>query len=136
MKLKRKHKKLKGMTLIECIIAMAILAITGVIVAKTGAVTNRLFINANHLNNKTQAESKVGSIKDTDKLRDYCDTNSVSIDDQSQEVIITVQESGGGSYPNIKAKKYATKMADTKDCDTNLSDAASLQYYDNLEIVE
>ncbi|MDE5793054.1 MAG: prepilin-type N-terminal cleavage/methylation domain-containing protein [Oscillospiraceae bacterium] len=126
MKLRRKNKKLKGMTLIECIIAMAILAITGVIVAKTGAITNRLFINTNHLNNKTQAESAIGSVRDTTKLNDYCNANSVS--NGEQDVTFTV-----GSYAPMIAKRYSTKAADvasSKDCDTNLSDDASLQYYE------
>ena len=125
MKLRRKNKKLKGMTLIECIIAMAVLAITGVIVARTASVTNRLFINTNHLNNKTQAESAIGSVIDTTKLNLYCSANSVS--NGEQDVTFTV-----GGYTPRTAKRYSTKAADvasSKDCDTNLNDDASLQYY-------
>lgn len=131
MKLKRKNKKLKGMTLIECIIAMAVLAITGVILARVGAMTNRLQINANHLNNKTQAEAAIGSVKDKDTLDDYCqatdDAGNLITSNGEQSVTIQV-----GGYGSVTANRYSTKGADVvsdKDCDTNLDDDASLQFY-------
>lgn len=126
MKLIRKNKKLKGMTLIECIIAMAILAITGLIVARTGSVTNRLMINTNHLNNKTQAEAAIGSVRDKTTLDDYCNAHSVSNGEQNVTIHV-------GTYGDVPARRYSTKAADmasSKDCDTNLNDDASLQFYE------
>ncbi|MDE6729335.1 MAG: prepilin-type N-terminal cleavage/methylation domain-containing protein [Oscillospiraceae bacterium] len=143
----KKNKKLKGMTLIECIIAMVVLAITGLIMVRVGALTNRLLINANHVNNKTQAESRVGSVNDKITLNDYCTANatfnSANEADITNGVIKAKTDSNGeqdvtfsvGTYGTVNAKRYNTKAADgvsAKDCDTNLNDNASLQFYDDF----
>ena len=143
----KKNKKLKGMTLIECIIAMAVLAITGLIMVRVGTLTNRLLINTNHLNNKTQAEAKVGSVNDKTTLGEYCtknaDFNSANADDITNGVTKAKVASNGeqdvtfsvGTYGTINAKRYNTKAADgtsAKDCDTNLNDDVSLQFYDDF----
>ncbi len=113
-------KRVKGMTLIEILIAMAVFAVAGLMMVKVGAASKSQLMNSNHLNNKTQAEAAIGGKKDKDTLNTYGSTGE-------QDVTFTV-----GSYAPITAKRYDTLAADAvsgKNCDTGLGNDESLQFY-------
>ena len=114
-------KRVKGMTLIEILVAMAVFAVAGLMMVKVGAASKSQLMDSNHMNNKTQAEAAIGGAKNTDALG----TLGYA---EEQEVRFTV-----GSYDPIVAKRYDTLVADEasgKNCDTNLADDESLQFYD------
>lgn len=60
-----KKKSVKGMTLIEIIIAIMVLGIMGTIMCTIGATASKMMISTNHLNNKTQVEAPVAISRDT-----------------------------------------------------------------------
>ena len=124
MKLKKK-KTVKGMTLVEIIVALFVFTIMGTLMARIGTVAKSMLMNSNHLNNKTQAESSIGSVKDKNTLDTYCGASGES--NGEQPVTFTV-----GSYGSVTGNRYDTKAADSvsgKNCDTNLDTNASLQFY-------
>lgn len=122
---RKSAKKLKGMTLVECIVAMAVLAVAGLIMVKIGQTSQAQLVNSNHLINKTSVEAPIGNAKDTTTLNQYC--TDTAVPNGEQEVTFSV-----GSYGNVTAKRYDTLAADSKtakNCNTNMSNDACLQYY-------
>jgi len=121
-------KKVKGMTLIEVLIALTVFTIAGTLMVKIGSAAKSQLLNSNHLNNKTQAEAAIGSVKDKTTLDSISSTTSVS--NGEQEVTFRI-----GSYGTVNAKRYDTLAADKeaenngKNCKTGLSDNASLHFY-------
>ena len=125
MKNRRMKRTVKGMTLIECIVAILVVGIAGTIMCVAGTSTKKFLINSNHLNNKTEAEASVGATRDRTKLEDFANTlgDSVEIDD----VTITV-----GTYCTVDAHRYHTlpaSKASDKAVDTGLDSEASLEFY-------
>ena len=125
MKLRKAKKTVKGMTLIECIIALLVVGIAGTIMVVAGTTTKRFILNSNHLNNKTEAESSVGANQNVDKLNDLSAASGVAV--QQDAVTITV-----GGYGSVNATRYHTNAASAaspKKVDTGLADDASLEFY-------
>jgi len=99
--LKNKKKTLKGMTLYEMIISIAIFAIMVGVLCGVAAHINRTTRATNNLKNKLVTESTYAANKNvTDDLKNPAN-NSV------KDVKITVE--CGGSTVDINAKKYNTE---------------------------
>lgn len=114
-------KKVKGMTLVEIIIAMTVFAVAGTMMVKVGAASKSQLKNSNHLINKTQAEVAVGSSdRAITKLRDDYGGNGETVVEFSSP-FGTVS---GWRYDTLNADEYSGK-----DCDTGLADNESLQFY-------
>lgn len=112
--MKKKKTKVKGMTLVECIIALLVFGVSAVIMVQVVTVSMNLITNANHLNNKTAAQSTAAAVRDTSGLTD------------NQNVTITVKSAGGTTYGSVPVKRYSTKeLADP---------ATSSQYKTNSDI--
>ncbi len=123
-------KKVKGMTLIEVLVALLVFGIASTLMVKIGSVAKAQLINSNHLNNKTQAEATIGSVKDKTTRNNLCVANSINPTEGEADVTFTI-----GTYGTITAKRYDTVVADKdaqtngKNCDTSLDDNTSLQFY-------
>jgi len=61
---KNNRKSVKGITLLECIIAIAVLAIMGTLAARIAQVSCRFMMNTNHLEKRTNAEAPYGAARD------------------------------------------------------------------------
>jgi len=127
MKQMQKKRTVKGMTLMECIIAILVVGIAGTVMCVAGTSTKRFIMNANHINNKVEAEVSVGSgTSGRDTLAGYTGGNG------EETVNITV-----GTYGTVEAKRYSTKSADDefknstgKPVDTNLDASnTALRFY-------
>jgi prepilin-type N-terminal cleavage/methylation domain-containing protein len=126
--IKRKKRTVKGMTLIECIVAILVVGIMGVVLCTTGVATKNFMMDTNHLNNKTQAEAKTGGNRDITKLNnDAANVGAAAV--TPEDVTITV-----GTYGTVDAQRYSTAVsaqsytADTnKRSDTHMD--ADLEFY-------
>ena len=115
-------KKVKGMTLIEILVAMAVFTVAGLMMVKVGAASKTQLMNSNHMNNKIQAEVAVGTSEDSaNKLRDeYGGNGETSVHFDTP-------------FGRVEARRYDTGNADAysgKNCGTNLEDGECLQFYD------
>lgn len=125
MRSRKAKKTVKGMTLIECIIALLVVGIAGMIMVVTGTVANRFLLNANHMNNKTEAEAAVGANRNITRLNDCAVEAATEV--TTEDITITV-----GGYGDVSAIRYSTgaaSAASSKNVDTNLADDASLEFY-------
>lgn len=114
MKLK---KRIKGMTLIEIIISIAVLAIMGTIMARIATASCSMMKESNHLNRKTEAQSPLSGSADV----------SAGV---VMETNISVSISGpfdASSVRPITAVKYSANVDPTAPTD---SMNANLYYYD------
>ena len=57
--MKKNHKSVKGMTLVEIIISVFVFSVTALILVNVGGTINSLSKNASHVNKKTNLESPV-----------------------------------------------------------------------------
>jgi len=146
MKLFRKKKTLKGMTLIECIIALAVLAIAATVMARIVSVSCNVMKNTTRMNNKIVVEAPAAIIQDGDYVEDVVTNNvdsagnalpaRVSADGMNHDVddvVITV--SAGGSSTSYRTKKYDTwalAQASDRDCYTS-NDPTQSQRDGNLQ---
>ena len=128
--MKKKNKKLKGMTLVECIVAMAILAVftTGMATAASGLTTIRK--NTNDVVRKNSYQSTWAD----NKIATYCDDTEYC----------TIVVSGAGYNQSFYATKHTAKTAQTDDAGNviydpstgdpqwNTSNGRDYQYYDSF----
>ncbi|MEE5993753.1 MAG: prepilin-type N-terminal cleavage/methylation domain-containing protein [Oscillospiraceae bacterium] len=120
----KKPKKVKGITLIECIISMLVLGVAGLIMAEVGSVASKIMIDTNHLNNKTDAEAPVALVRD-DNWKDK--TGAPLVSDGS--VTITVDGPAGGSSSHV-VQKYSTEaVAADSDLNTDTQMSGNLEFY-------
>lgn len=129
-----KKRKVKGMTLIECIIALAVFSIAGLLVAQLGSTTKQLMMNTNHLNNKTEAEAAVGANRNIQKLQNDGTATGVTVNTESVQITV-------GGYGTVDATRYSTKASSaaveqqaltegkTKSMKTNLNEDVDLEFY-------
>ncbi|MDE6088593.1 MAG: prepilin-type N-terminal cleavage/methylation domain-containing protein [Oscillospiraceae bacterium] len=124
----RKHnKKLKGMTLIECIIAMAVFSIATLIMVRMTQVAMNLLKNSNHVNNKIAAEAPAAAIQNNTVLYDD-EGGTVETAPVAEEV--TFQVKYGAKEYTVNAKKYDTScMASRSNRDTGSGLDADLDFY-------
>lgn len=113
--MKKKHKKLKGMTLIECMIAIAILGVTGLIMVQVGSVVTKLMLNTNHLTNKTNAEAPTAKVQNANDVAET-DASGNAVDVGVSQTITVTSGSASGT---VQAKKYSTQKL-VKDVDGNV----------------
>lgn len=119
-------KTVKGMTLIEVIISMLIFTLLAAIMVEAGSVTKSLIMNTNHLNNKTTAESPVGTVRDVEQLEELASEATMPL--ETTPVTIRV-----GTYSTVNADKYSTAAAAAvaqaagKNCTTNMD--GHLEFY-------
>ena len=117
-----KKKKFKGMTLIEVIVAIAVLGIAGLVLAEVGRVATNTMYRTNHLNRKINSESPTVNVKNVGALED---------DDKEGEVTITITNSTGSqTFGTYTAQKYSTKSLDTNaENDKLFSEDLNLEFY-------
>ncbi len=107
---KSAKKSVKGMTLIEVIIAMLVLGIMGSIMALIGAQSSRMMIATNHLNNKTEVEAPVAISRDetaAQKARNDPQGNAVTVPGVTDVGKIEVSSSKFSTY-QYDVKRYST----------------------------
>lgn len=125
-KLKTK-KTVKGMTLIECIIAIVVLAVMGGIAAKTGQIVASMMMETNHVNNKIAAESPYGAVQDVNGINNLSSTTGVSADGTAIQITV----SGYGTP--VEAHRYSTAAAaadaQNNGITTNTNMDADLRFY-------
>ena len=95
--MKNKKSKLKGMTLIEIIIALAIFGMLGSLIVRAGATIEQHSKSARQLNNKIAVE---GPVAEAQK-----DVNGKLLDNS---VTITVKDNEGGTPAVLNGKLYDT----------------------------
>lgn len=139
MKLFRKSKKtVKGMTLIECIIALAVLAIAGTVMARIVSVSCNVMRNTTRMNNKIVVEAPAAIIQDgsNDPALPAPVIGGIEVTDSDlEDVQFTV--SAGGSTTTYDATKYDTwalAKASDRDCytgsdPTQTTRDGNLQFY-------
>lgn len=131
----RNRKSVKGMTLIECIISILVVGVTGIIMVTAATTISKLMLETNHINNKVKAESPIGAAQDVTELDSITSdlvAASETADNGKTHVEIKIN-SAAASYGSVAADRYSTKSAATRDtknginCDTNMD--ANLQFY-------
>ncbi|MCR4644931.1 MAG: prepilin-type N-terminal cleavage/methylation domain-containing protein [Oscillospiraceae bacterium] len=98
-----KKKTVKGMTLIEIIIAILVMGVMGTMMCVIGASAAKMMIDTNHLNNKTTAEAPIAIAQDA---------NSVTAAPTNVGAIKITTSNGGftdRTVPATSVKKYTTK---------------------------
>ncbi len=118
--MKKLKKKLKGMTLIECIVAIAVAGIAGMIMCQIGAVVHNLMINTNHVNNKTNVEAPTAKVQD----------HSVLTAAGTEQ---TVKVTCGTNSENVKVVKYSTDELVPTDAEGNVEDKYQVNLDSDLE---
>ncbi len=152
--MRNKGKKLRGMTLIEVIIAMFVLTVISLLMVQMGSVTKSIMFQTNHLNNKTDAEAPIVNVRDESALKDAttgdfkevtqkdaqgnevldADGNPVKIAVE-QDLTFTVGEkqadgSVSDKYGEFNGKCYnAAAAADESDLNTNTNMNGNLEFY-------
>lgn len=131
--MKKKTNKLKGMTLVECIVALAILCVftTGMATAASGLTAIRK--NTNDVIRKNSYQSTWAD----NKMEPYCDNMDYC----------TVVVSGAGYNKSFYATKHTTKTAKTdaagniiyedpttKKIQWDTSNGRDYHYYDNFVV--
>jgi prepilin-type N-terminal cleavage/methylation domain-containing protein len=131
--MKKKMKKVvKGMTLLECIIALLVAGICGTLMAVIVTESMKFMRNANHTNTKVAAEAPVAAVQNVSTLYDTTGTTDpsepVATAPAAQDVNITV--SAGGRSATIGSQKYDTScMANRSKGDTSTQLDVDLQFY-------
>lgn len=115
------RKKLKGMTLIECIIALLVFTLMGAMMAVICSTVTSLMLNTNHLNNKTNAEAPAAAVQDVTALNGLVDGSGNPIEVETTPEVVRV--TSGSFVRDIDATKYNTQgLAESsmQNCDTNM----------------
>lgn len=130
--MRKKRKTVKGMTLMECIIAILVVGIAGTIMAVTVNTTTRIMLNTNRMNNKLALEAPAANgqnaavVTNTTANKPTTDPNNpveVVAADPAQNVTFTVTL--GSATDTIDAQKYDTRilaLASDADCYTGTGD--------------
>ncbi|MBE6849196.1 MAG: prepilin-type N-terminal cleavage/methylation domain-containing protein [Ruminococcus sp.] len=139
---KLKKKRVKGMTLIEVIISLAIFTVLTAMMVEVGSVTKSLMMSTNHLTNKTTAESPIGAVRDVTGLQDAAKTVVVDPADAAQvdaamgKTDLTVTVTSRGYTNDVAVTRYSTgaaaqmATANGTNCDTSKHMNGDLVFYD------
>lgn len=103
----KKRKSVKGMTLIECIIAILVFGVMALIMVRIGIVSKSMMINTNHLNNKIDAEAPVGAVRDINKLNEDASAASVTVEQKNVQFSV-------GTFGTVNAVEYSTSASAAK----------------------
>lgn len=125
-------KKLKGMTLIEVIISMAVFGIAALLMVQIGASSKRMMYSTSHLNKKTMQEAPYGAAQDVTGLQDkataingaHTDPSEPDVTVETVPVTITV-----GSHGTVGATKYSTRVAAADDPYAQTNMQGDLEFY-------
>ena len=130
--LNKKKKSLKGMTLVEIIISLAIVSILTVILVGASGLIDKYIKSANTVNNTVATQLPVAESKDsahahkiTTKKEDGTD------DDYSAKITFSV----GGSSPRtvvMKGKLYEAEDPDNVS-DENIGGGLNMKYIDDVQ---
>lgn len=125
-----KKKKLKGMTLVECITALAVLAVMTTAMATAAAGLSKNKVNANNVINKNSYQSQFADNKIKSGGADLkgCEEKT------GYKITIT---KGSDTLATIDSSKYVakTKTVDASGNEVYVSeDGRNYQYYDNFAI--
>ncbi len=133
MKSKMK-KKVKGMTLIEVIVALAIFVVMTLMMVQVGAVTKSLMMQTNHMNRKTAAETPIASVQDVDALNTLAagilDDEGNAMEVEATPVTFTISANGSSQTAIVNTVKYSSHAAGEAadpNFDTNMS--GHLEFY-------
>lgn len=126
MKHSKKKATVKGMTLIEIMIAIFVLGIAGVLMCQIGSTVTKLLINANHIDKKTEVEAPVAVTQDSVASQKQRTVGTVDIPVPAMEA-----QNEGFQIPkyNIKrnVEKYSTAaLADEAEQKGSLTDTAPM----------
>lgn len=125
MKGQKKRRAVKGMTLMECIVSILVFGIAGTIMCRVATTAYSHLQNANHLNNKVNAEAPVASIQNTATLYDAT-LGDVAAPAQDVQVTVT----SGGVSCTVNAERYDTScMASRSNRDTDNSLNTDIHFY-------
>lgn len=122
------RKKLKGMTLIECIIALLVFTLMGAMMAVICSTVTSLMLNTNHMHNKTNAEAPAAAVQDVTALNGLTDGSGNPIEVETQ--ITDIRVTSGSFNRDVSATRYSTQglaQASSQNCDTNMS--GDLEFY-------
>ena len=123
--MKRNRKpRVKGMTLVEIIIAIAVLAVIGMIMVRIGTLSNNFLQNSFRVNRKTTIEAPVAAAANPGSTYVTPQTEGADADGN---VGLTVTR--GGKAINIKAKRYTTSVPATNE-DAQTSANMDLDFLD------
>lgn len=126
-------KRVKGMTLIEVLIAMAIFGIAGTLMVKIGSAAKTQLLSSSRINNKTQAEAAIGNGERLTDLTAMSTATSVSTNET--EITFNI-----GGYGSVTAKRYDTLAADKDaeskgiNCKTGMNDVSSRLHMDDVSL--
>lgn len=108
--MKKGKKKLKGMTLVEMIIAIAIFGIMGGLLILVGTHVDATTRAANNLKNKVNTESHYAS----NHIKSFVNSDSKTVEFPKKEMDITISLDATGSYYTKKENPVTKKMEDVK----------------------
>lgn len=119
----KSKKTVKGMTLVEVLIAIFVLGVMGTLMAKAATISCSMMKSANHMNNKVEVEAPLAAAQEND------DADVTVVDD---DVPISITGSfDADTVVDLKVTKYATaqKTVGDKFADTSKTVDADLVYY-------
>lgn len=122
----KSKKTVKGMTLVEVLIAIFVLGVMGTLMAKAATISCSMMKSANHMNNKVEVEAPLAAAQED---RVTYDADVTVVDD---DVPISITGSfDADTVVDLKVTKYATaqKTVGDKFADTSKTVDADLVYY-------
>lgn len=123
---KKAKKTAKGMTLIECMIALCVFSIAAAVMVETGIVVNRTLQETNHLNRKVSAQSPKAETQNVTLSTQEGFSVKVPVGGTKNHTRVVLEVEGTFSPVSILVDTYNT--ADPSDPDTSLE--ADLHFVD------
>ncbi|MCR5718835.1 MAG: prepilin-type N-terminal cleavage/methylation domain-containing protein [Oscillospiraceae bacterium] len=120
---KKRSKSVKGMTLIEIIIAIFVLGVMGVIMCRVATVSGNLMKAANHTEKRTAVEAPLAAAR----------TQEGHYEAEKKKADVEVKITGTFDEVTLKADKYTTKKKGDNEGDpAKTQNNADLVYYTNI----
>ncbi len=123
---KKPKKTVKGMTLIECIIALCVFSIAAAVMVETGIVVNRTLQETSHLNRKVSAQSPKAETQNVSSATQEGFSVNVPAGAAKNFTRVVLEVEGTFSPVSILVDTYNT--ADSSDPDTAMD--ADLHFVD------
>jgi prepilin-type N-terminal cleavage/methylation domain-containing protein len=119
-KQKSKKKTVKGMTLVEIIISLAVFVVAALLMVQVSETTVKLSRKANHMNRKVAVEAPIAEARPSDN----------TLVQANGDIRVSVKV--GGKTVQIKGKSYSSSPSvvanDTVKQNTSLAGGGDLQY--------
>lgn len=123
--MKKLRRKVKGMTLLEVMVALAIFAMLGLVVVQVSVFINKTMIDTEHMNHKVSAQSPIAEQQyipapsDPDALAEESPT----------KVRVFVRSGSTGATYDFEATEYSTEKAmDAYGWNADTSSRGNLHY--------